>query len=513
MPRHRLHFQALVLSVLLALPAAAQEGIRWQQDIEGAKTLARQSGRLVLIHFWTPECGPCKTLDQNVFNQPGVAGAVETRFVPVKLNANENSAIAEGFGITRVPTDILLTADGRVIGKIISPPTPAGYVAEVTKVAAQYQYSGQSGSAFDAAAAAAPSPSLLNSAYAGLQVPVATPPAIPVGQQGPAGERIASTVPSVSSNKTSAPSTTPPPLAPPLATPNYTPVAQPSAAKPPTTGAAPVPTAPAITAPSIYASVNNNATDRYSAVSLPADTPPTVPAPQTTANLYVNPPALNTSTTAPATSPQPIMGPPSLNPALPTPLSNPYVPASPAAITQPAAPPLPSMLDRPASAAPTTTPAGTPVMPPAPPQPNLSDSNGVKAAPPDPSRLPPGAPPLGFDGYCPVNMRNHWKWVAGNPQYGAIHRGRTYWFAAPADQEAFLKNPDFYTPALSGFDPVLAIDHKQQVPGRREHSLDYDNMFYLFASEATLQQFTANPEKYATSVRQAMGINRGRLVR
>jgi YHS domain-containing protein len=62
-------------------------------------------------------------------------------------------------------------------------------------------------------------------------------------------------------------------------------------------------------------------------------------------------------------------------------------------------------------------------------------------------------------------------------------------------------------------DPVLAVDHQQQVAGKREHSLDYDNLFYMFSSEATLQQFTANPQRYAVSVRQAMGIPRGRLVR
>jgi YHS domain-containing protein len=38
-------------------------------------------------------------------------------------------------------------------------------------------------------------------------------------------------------------------------------------------------------------------------------------------------------------------------------------------------------------------------------------------------------------------------------------------------------------------------------------------LFYMFASEATLQQFTANPQKYSSGVRQAMGIPRGRLVR
>jgi YHS domain-containing protein len=137
----------------------------------------------------------------------------------------------------------------------------------------------------------------------------------------------------------------------------------------------------------------------------------------------------------------------------------------------------------------------------------------ASSAVPDPRLLPPGAAPLAFDGYCPVTMRNSWKWVAGNPQYGIEHLGRTYWFAGPEEQKQFWTDPARYAPALSGNDPVLAIDHQQQVPGKREHSLDYDGLFYMFASEATLQQFTANPARYAASARQAMGLPRGRLVR
>jgi YHS domain-containing protein len=135
------------------------------------------------------------------------------------------------------------------------------------------------------------------------------------------------------------------------------------------------------------------------------------------------------------------------------------------------------------------------------------------SAVPDPRMLPPGSPPLGFEGYCPVTMRNSWKWTAGNPQWGIVHRGRTYWFAGPEEQKQFWTDPDRYTPALSGMDPVLAVDHQQQVAGKREHSIDYDGLFYMFASEATLQQFTANPQRYSANVRQAMGIPRGRLVR
>ncbi len=131
----------------------------------------------------------------------------------------------------------------------------------------------------------------------------------------------------------------------------------------------------------------------------------------------------------------------------------------------------------------------------------------------DPEALAPNSIPIGFDGYCPVSMRTQWKWMPGDPRYGIVHRGRTYFMAGPAEQQQFWADPDRYSPALSGMDPVLAIDHGQQVPGKREHSIDYQNLFYMFASEATLQQFTSTPERYAVSVRQAMGIHRGRLVR
>ena len=112
-----------------------------------------------------------------------------------------------------------------------------------------------------------------------------------------------------------------------------------------------------------------------------------------------------------------------------------------------------------------------------------------------------------------MSMRNKWQWVPGNPQYGVVHMGRTYWFAGAEEQKQFWTDPNRYAPALAGNDPVLAIDHKQQIPGKREHSLDYDGLFYMFASEATLQQFTANPARYAAGARQAMGLPRGRLVR
>jgi YHS domain-containing protein/thiol-disulfide isomerase/thioredoxin len=428
MSRHRPYFILLLCVVPTALdvgPAsrfvAAQQvafggstqasGVQWQHDLESAKRAAAQSGRLVLIHFWTPTCPPCLKLEDAVFNQPGVDGALQSQFVPVKLNANEHPDTAQSLGITRLPTDVIMTADGRVLGSLTSPPTPAAYVAETTKIARQHTT--RLGGAFAQAAAAAPEPSKINTAYAGLQIPANTTAALEAQAATLNHDRyVAATNPFAAS--------TPTPIAA-----SITPVAPP--------------------APAAAIQVSEPQINQYGPMRQGSGAVPCVQSPP------------------------------------PHQIANPYA-AVPTAASAPQA------------------------------------SSAVAASPPlsppvDPRAPAPSAAPIGFDGYCPVSMRTHWKWVPGNAHYGIVHRGRTYLMAGPAEQQQFWADPDRYSPALSGMDPVLAIDHGQQVPGKREHSIDYNNLFYMFASEATLQQFTSTPERYAVAVRQAMGIQRGRLVR
>ena len=148
----------VVLSALLAVPALRASrkpsiGIRtWSRP----RLWRRKPIGWCWCTFGRRRCGPCMALNQNVFNQPGVANAIETQFVPVKLNADENSATATWYGITRVPTDVIVTPDGQMVAKLVSPPTPAAYVAEVT--AAAGKFAAKSGQAYAKAAAAAPAP-------------------------------------------------------------------------------------------------------------------------------------------------------------------------------------------------------------------------------------------------------------------------------------------------------------------------------------------------------------------
>ncbi|MCH7752920.1 MAG: thioredoxin family protein [Planctomycetes bacterium] len=381
----RRNIQLILTIALLSLAANASfsqaEAVRWRTDLDAAKIEAIQSGKLVLLHFWTPSCGPCRTLEQDVFSQPQIGDFLEQSFVPVKVNAELSPALAGAYQIDQVPSDVVLTPQGNVVAKLSCPMQPDAYTEQLNGVATHYvQFM---------AKPSAPVQPPRQSVYAGLQVG------------------------------------------------HYN--TQPAATSTPQTSPATVNPAPAYT-------------------SNPFTGPPQAP-PQATAQMPTAP-----------------------TPAMPQRYSNPYAPA--------------------------TAPAVAPAFAPAPPvaqqyvaaqQP--APRSQIATTPP---RLPPGSPALAFDGYCPVSLKLARKWVAGNPQFGAIHRGRTFLFTSDAQRQQFLANPDTYSPVFSGMDPVLMLDQNQAVEGSRKFGYEYRGAFYLFHNKETMAQFANNPDRYSAQVRQAM---------
>jgi len=113
-------------------------------------------------------------------------------------------------------------------------------------------------------------------------------------------------------------------------------------------------------------------------------------------------------------------------------------------------------------------------------------------------------PPLALEGYCPVSLVSQQRipdasqrqWVVGDRRWGATHEGRTYLFAGPEEQREFLERPWIYAPAFGGDDPVLLVDQRRNIPGKREHGLYFKGRIYLFSEEGTLQHFLRDPRPY-----------------
>jgi YHS domain-containing protein len=147
-------------------------------------------------------------------------------------------------------------------------------------------------------------------------------------------------------------------------------------------------------------------------------------------------------------------------------------------------------------------PAQPPTLPPA--QSMTPAAVAATAAPSAPD--PHGSMPLGLEGYCPVTLVERGSWVEGRAQWGVRHRGRTYLFAGPEQQQAFLASPDRYAPALSGDDPVIAFESGRSEPGRRAYGVTYQSRMYLFSTPETRAAFSADPGRYTARVMIAEGL-------
>lgn len=85
------------------------------EDIKQADFDAKTQNGKVLVDFYAEWCGPCKRLTPVLESlQPEFEGKVAV----VKVNIDECGELCSRFGITSVPTLILLS-DGKEVGRLL----------------------------------------------------------------------------------------------------------------------------------------------------------------------------------------------------------------------------------------------------------------------------------------------------------------------------------------------------------------------------------------------------------
>ena len=88
----------------------------WDHKFDGALAKAKSSQKKLLIDFETTWCGPCKTMDEWIWNDAEVASVLRAGFVGVKLDGDIEKALVTRFGVKGYPTIIVVDpATGRAL--------------------------------------------------------------------------------------------------------------------------------------------------------------------------------------------------------------------------------------------------------------------------------------------------------------------------------------------------------------------------------------------------------------
>jgi YHS domain-containing protein len=105
--------------------------------------------------------------------------------------------------------------------------------------------------------------------------------------------------------------------------------------------------------------------------------------------------------------------------------------------------------------------------------------------------------PNALDGYCPVQLQEKEKWVAGRSEFRVTYQGQVFRFSSEAAKERFAAAPEKYAPANGGNDAVLGMEENRIMSGSIQHSAVWQGRLYLFASSANLAAFREDPSRYA----------------
>ena len=118
----------LIILIVMAY-CANIEAKEWRTDFNNAASAAKVSGKYILLDFSGSDwCGWCKRLEKEVFSQDAFKEFAEENLVCVLIDfpsakkqpkelKQQNKDLARKYDIKGYPTIIILSPDGKLVGK------------------------------------------------------------------------------------------------------------------------------------------------------------------------------------------------------------------------------------------------------------------------------------------------------------------------------------------------------------------------------------------------------------
>ncbi len=139
---------AALVNRLQSAPTPAQEAaaaqLDWLTDVNAAQARSRAEKKLTLINFTGSDwCPPCMRLRKEVFSQPEFAEYAKENLVLLEADFPRrkqlssaqqaaNEALARKFGIEAFPTIVVLSPEGKEVGRLgYTPGGPQAFTGRI----------------------------------------------------------------------------------------------------------------------------------------------------------------------------------------------------------------------------------------------------------------------------------------------------------------------------------------------------------------------------------------------
>lgn len=100
---------------LTGVATTAHADVKWESDYAAASAKSKESGKPLLIDFYTEWCGWCKKMDKDTYTDKNVEALTE-KYVMLKLDAERGGKdAAKQFEVKGFPTLVYVSSTGKTL--------------------------------------------------------------------------------------------------------------------------------------------------------------------------------------------------------------------------------------------------------------------------------------------------------------------------------------------------------------------------------------------------------------
>src|SRR5438067_1652639 len=97
---------------------SAQAGpIAWQKDMQAAMRESVRQQKPLFVSVGARWCGPCRKMHSETFPNAAFAAQVNSQFIPVLIDADEQPAVVQKLGVEAYPTVLVVSPEQKIVGR------------------------------------------------------------------------------------------------------------------------------------------------------------------------------------------------------------------------------------------------------------------------------------------------------------------------------------------------------------------------------------------------------------